>query len=77
MVAGAKALHEAGVVGDRMAMAETVVSALAGCEDVRAALVRAITHHENTWAEPDHEAGPAIRPWPLVDTIQAALGDLW
>ncbi len=30
VVAGAKALHEAGVVGDRMSMAETVVSTLAG-----------------------------------------------
>lgn len=39
VVAGAKALHEAGVVGDRMSMAETVVSALAADPDVRSEVI--------------------------------------
>ncbi len=50
------------------------LAALATDPDVRAALVRAITAEDAPrWAEPDHEAGPAIRPWPLVDAILAAL----
>ncbi len=42
VVAGAKALHEAGVVGDRMSMAETVVTALAADPEVWAAVERAV-----------------------------------
>ncbi len=63
VVAGAKALHEAGVVGDRMALAETVVSALAADPEVRAAL---------EWVEAALDDTP-YRPGAAADVVLAAL----